>query len=57
MAATTHDTPWGNTWQCKNIDLRTSSIVTMSMFVALGCMHELKVHVHSSLNNRVTMEG
>jgi 4-carboxymuconolactone decarboxylase len=30
---------WGNTWQRQGIDLRTRSIVTVSMLVALGRMH------------------
>jgi 4-carboxymuconolactone decarboxylase len=47
---------WGNTWQRKGIDLRTRSIVTVSMLVALGRMHELKVHVRGALNNGVTPE-
>ncbi len=47
---------WGNTWQRKNIDLRTRSIVTVSMLVALGRMHELKIHVRGALNNGVTKE-
>jgi len=45
---------WGNTWQRTGIDLRTRSIVTVSMLVALGKMHELKVHVRGALNNGVT---
>ena len=47
---------WGNTWQRPNLDLRTRSIVTVSMLVALGRMHELKVHVRGALNNGVTQE-
>ena len=47
---------WGNTWQRKNIDLRTHSIVTVSMLVALGRMHELKIHVRGALNNGATIE-
>ena len=47
---------WGNTWQRPNIDLRTRSIVTVSMLVALGRMHELKIHVRGALNNGVTKE-
>jgi 4-carboxymuconolactone decarboxylase len=47
---------WGNTWQRPGIDLRTRSIVTVSMLVALGRMHELKVHVRGALNNGVTTE-
>ena len=47
---------WGNTWQRKGIDLRTRSIVTVAMLVALGRMHELKIHVQGALNNGVTRE-
>ena len=47
---------WGNTWQRKGIDLRTRSMVTVSMLVALGRMHELKIHVAGALNNGVTRE-
>jgi 4-carboxymuconolactone decarboxylase len=47
---------WGNTWQRKGIDLRTRSIVTVSMLVALGRTHELKIHVRGALNNGVTPE-
>jgi 4-carboxymuconolactone decarboxylase len=47
---------WGNTWQRTGIDLRTRSIVTVSMLVALGRMHELKIHVRGALNNGVTKE-
>ena len=45
---------WGNTWQREGIELKTRSIVTVSMLVALGRMHELKVHVRGALNNGVT---
>ncbi|MRD47464.1 carboxymuconolactone decarboxylase family protein [Caenimonas koreensis] len=47
---------WGNTWQRDGIDLKTRSIVTVSMLVALGRMHELKVHVRGALNNGVTKQ-
>jgi 4-carboxymuconolactone decarboxylase len=47
---------WGNTWQRPGLDLRTRSIVTVSMLVALGKMHELKAHVRGALNNGVTKE-
>jgi len=47
---------WGNTWQRGGIDLKTRSIATVSMLVALGRMHELKVHVRGALNNGVTPE-
>ena len=45
---------WGNTWQRKGLNLKTRSIVTVSMLVALGRMHELKIHVRGALNNGVT---
>lgn len=47
---------WGNTWQRPGLDLRTRSIVTVSMLVGLGKMHELKIHVRGALNNGVTPE-
>ncbi|RYG12571.1 MAG: 4-carboxymuconolactone decarboxylase [Burkholderiales bacterium] len=47
---------WGNTWQRTGIDLKTRSIVTVSMLVALGRMHELKIHLRGALNNGVTRE-
>jgi 4-carboxymuconolactone decarboxylase len=47
---------WGNTWQGKGIDLKTRSIVTVSMLIALGRTHELKLHVRGALNNGVTPE-
>ena len=45
---------WGNTWQRKGIDLKTRSMITVSMLVALGRMHELKLHVRGAINNGVT---
>lgn len=45
---------WGSTWQRPGMDLRTRSIVTVSMLVALGRTHELKTHVRGALNNGVT---
>ncbi len=47
---------WGNTWQRDGISLKMRSIVTVSMLVALGRMHELKIHVRGALNNGVTKE-
>ena len=47
---------WGNTWQRDGISLKMRSIVTVSMLVALGRMHELKIHVRGALNNGVTPE-
>ena len=45
---------WGSTWQRKGIDLKTRSIVTVSMLIALGRTHELKGHIRGALTNGVT---
>jgi 4-carboxymuconolactone decarboxylase len=47
---------WGNTWQREGISLKTRSIVTVSMLVALGKMHELKIHIRGALNNGVSKQ-
>jgi len=47
---------WGNTWQRPGLELKTRSIVTVSMLVALNRPHELKAHVRGALNNGVTRE-
>jgi 4-carboxymuconolactone decarboxylase len=47
---------WGNTWQRPGLELKTRSIVTVSMLVALNRPHELKAHVRGALNNGVTPE-
>lgn len=45
---------WGDVWQRPGLDLRTRSLITVSMLVALGKQHELKGHVRGALNNGVT---
>lgn len=46
---------WGTVWQRGGLDLKTRSIVTVSMLVAMGRTHELKGHVRGALNNGVTV--
>ncbi|SFU29563.1 4-carboxymuconolactone decarboxylase [Pseudoduganella namucuonensis] len=46
---------WGTVWQRDGLDLKTRSIVTVSMLVAMGRAHELKGHVRGALNNGVTV--
>lgn len=46
---------WGNTWQREGLDLRTRSIATVSMLIAMGSTQELKTHVRGALNNGVTV--
>jgi 4-carboxymuconolactone decarboxylase len=47
---------WGHTWQRPGLDLRTRSIVTVSMLIAIGQLHELKTHIRGALNNGVTKQ-
>lgn len=47
---------WGDVWQRPGLDLRTRSMVTVAMLIALGRQHELKGHVRGALNNGVTPE-
>jgi 4-carboxymuconolactone decarboxylase len=45
---------WGNVWQRPGLDLKTRSLITVAMLVALGKQTELKGHVRGALNNGVT---
>jgi 4-carboxymuconolactone decarboxylase len=47
---------WGNTWQRGGLDLKTRSLVTVSMLLALGRAHELRGHVRGALNHGATPE-
>lgn len=47
---------WGDVWQRPGLDLRTRSLITVSMLVAMGKQHELKAHVRGALNNGVTAQ-
>lgn len=47
---------WGDVWQRDGLDLKTRSLITVAMLVALGKQHELKGHVRGALNNGVTPE-
>jgi 4-carboxymuconolactone decarboxylase len=42
---------WGDVWQRAGLDLKTRSLITMAMLIALGKQHELKGHVRGALNN------
>lgn len=46
---------WGTVWQRTDLDLKTRSVVTVAMLVALGRTSELKGHVRGALNNGVTV--
>lgn len=47
---------WGTVWNRAGLDLKTRSMITLSMLTALGRSHEIKGHVRGALNNGVTME-
>ncbi len=42
---------WGDVWQREGLDLKTRSLITVAMLIALGKQHELKGHVRGALNN------
>ena len=45
---------WGDVWQRPGLDLKTRSLITVAMLIALGMQHELKGHVRGALNNGAT---
>lgn len=47
---------WGTTWCRDGLDLKTRSLLTLSMLTALGRAHEIKGHVRGALNNGATPE-
>jgi 4-carboxymuconolactone decarboxylase len=47
---------WGTVWCRDGLELKTRSLVTLSMLIALGRSHEIKGHVRGALNNGVTPE-
>ena len=47
---------WGDVWQRGTLDLKTRSLITVSMLAALGKQNELKGHVRGALNNGATPE-
>lgn len=47
---------WGTVWCRDGLDLKTRSLITLSMLTALGRSQELKGHVRGALNNGATPE-
>lgn len=45
---------WGTTWCRDGLDLKTRSLLTLSMLTALGRAQELKGHVRGAINNGAT---
>lgn len=42
---------WGTTWCRDGLDLKTRSLITLSMLTAMGRAHEIKGHVRGAINN------
>ena len=47
---------WGTVWCRGGLDLKTRSLITISMLTALGRAHELKGHLRGALDNGATPE-
>ncbi len=47
---------WGFGWGDEAIDVKTRSLMNLSMIGALGKMHEWEVHLNGAINNGVTKE-
>lgn len=47
---------WGAVWTREQLDPRTRSMLTLSMLIARGQEHELKLHLKGALNNGCTQE-
>ncbi len=45
---------WGTTWCRDGLDLKTLSLLTLSMLTALGRAAEIKGHVRGAINNGAT---
>ncbi|RJF97388.1 4-carboxymuconolactone decarboxylase [Noviherbaspirillum saxi] len=47
---------WGTVWCREGLEMKTRSLITVSMLTALGRAHELKGHLRGALNNGATPE-
>lgn len=47
---------WGTVWCRDGLDMKTRSLVTVSMLAALGRAQELKGHVRGALNNGASVD-
>lgn len=47
---------WGTVWCRDGLDMKTRSLVTISMLAALGRAQELKGHVRGALNNGASID-
>lgn len=47
---------WGFGWDDKAIDLKTRSMLNLTMLAALGKMHEWEIHCRGAIKNGVTRD-
>lgn len=47
---------WGEVWSRPGLDVRTRSMLTIAMLVAMGKMEELKLHIRATRNTGVTQD-
>ena len=47
---------WGTVWCRGELELKTRSLITISMLTALGRAHEIKGHVRGAINNGASMK-
>lgn len=47
---------WGSTWCRDGLDLKTRSLITLSMLTALGRSTEIKGHVRGAVNNGASLQ-
>jgi 4-carboxymuconolactone decarboxylase len=50
----TTEVAWGEVWSRPGLDRKTRSMLTIAMLAAMGCEHELRLHVRASRNTGVT---
>ncbi len=47
---------WGSIWSRPGLDLKTRSLCTVAMLVALKQPHELRAHIQGALNNGASVD-
>ncbi|CAN5730788.1 carboxymuconolactone decarboxylase family protein [soil metagenome] len=47
---------WGTVWCRDGVDLKTRSLITLSMLTAMGRAHEIRGHVRGAVNNGASMK-
>jgi 4-carboxymuconolactone decarboxylase len=47
---------WGFGWGDETVDVKTRSLMNLTMIAALGKMHEWELHLKGALNNGVTTD-